>query len=439
MKRERNAPCSCGSGKKYKDCCGKGNVVSLQAVMDEQLTECMHDLLWYATGEYADELLKAVGDTKQWERHGEIGEAINFFMMNWAIFCIPVTPKGETIVERYVRRRSSLWRPSIRSILSSWVGAVPSFDIVVEIQEERKFIIQDVLTSEKRAVRIFDSEPSPHVKKGDLLMGIIVPAGETYTYFTTFFSFPNMSAREIAHSLREMWKEHRMMNAREFLRTSFPSVWMAVVRSIMLFVEDSFEWEHPNYAEVAQELEKKMPYGAELDIAKMIWREYCDTYQPVIRSVPLHAAALHYIVCRVLRGEAVTQTNLASLYGVSVSSISKKVNDMMDHITYRFLSEMENEEYFSEEWDDEFADFDEEWHEAFWDEEEMDPMRELVESMFDKLVKTGYIFGKERNQQELDHLVNEVVREFFEVEENKTYDHQEIRAIAEKIIADLLD
>lgn len=66
-------------------------------------------------------------------------------------------------------------------------------------------------------------------------------------------------------------------------------------------------------------------------------------------------------------------------------------------------------------------------------------MRELVESMFDKLVKIKYIFGKERNQQELDHLVDEVVREFFEVEENKTYDRQEIRAIAEKIIADLLD
>lgn len=66
-------------------------------------------------------------------------------------------------------------------------------------------------------------------------------------------------------------------------------------------------------------------------------------------------------------------------------------------------------------------------------------MRELVESMFDKLVKIKYIFGKERNQQELDYLVDEVVREFFEVEENKTYDRQEIRAIAEKIIADLLD
>lgn len=76
---------------------------------------------------------------------------------------------------------------------------------------------------------------------------------------------------------------------------------------------------------------------------------------------------------------------------------------------------------------------------AFSDEDELDPVSELVEAMFDKLVKTRYIFGKERNQQELDHLVDEVVREFFEVEENKTYDRQEIRAIAEKIIADLLD
>lgn len=353
MKRERNALCSCGSGKKYKDCCGKDNIVSLQAVMDEQLTECMHDLLWYATGEYANELLNAVGDPKQWERHGEIGEAINFFMINWAIFCVPVTPKGETIIERYVKRRSSLWRPSVRSILSSWIGAVPSFDIVAEVQEERKFIVQDVLTSERRAVRIFDSEPSPHVKKGDVLMGIIVPAGEAYTYFTTFFSFPNISAREIVDSLKEVWKEHGMTDAREFLRTSFPSAWMAVVRSIISFV-DPFEWEHPNYAAVVQELEKKMPHGAELDIAKMIWREYCDTHQPVIRSVPLHAAALHYIVCRVLRGEVVTQTNLARLYGVSASSISKKVNDMMDHIMHHFLIEMENGKDFDEKWDDDF-------------------------------------------------------------------------------------
>lgn len=76
---------------------------------------------------------------------------------------------------------------------------------------------------------------------------------------------------------------------------------------------------------------------------------------------------------------------------------------------------------------------------AFSDEDELDPVSELVEAMFDKLVKIKYIFGKERNQQELDYLVDEVVREFFEVEENKTYDRQEIRAIAEKIIAGLLD
>jgi hypothetical protein len=415
--------CICGNGKKYKDCCGKDKVVSMQTVIDQQLTECMHDLLWYATEEYADELLKAIGDPREWEHHGEIGEAISFFMANWAIFCVSVTPQGETIVEQYVKRRGSLWRSSIRSMLASWIGAVPSFDIVVELRGERRFVVQDVLTSEKRVVRIFDSEPSPHVQIGDLLMGIIVPAGESHTYFTTFFSFSNISAHEIARSLKEEWKAHGAKDARMFLRTSFPSVWMAIARSIVPFAADPFGWEHPNYAAVARELEKKMPQSAELDIAKAIWREYCDTHQPVIRNIALHAAALHYIVCRILRGEAVTQTDLARLYGVSSSSISKKVNDMMDYMTYHLLSEAENTE-----------DFDEEW-----DEEEWDPISELVESMFDKLVKTGYIFGKKRNQQELNHLVNEAVREFFEMEGNKTYDCQEIRAIAEKVIADLLD
>lgn len=429
MKSDKNAPCLCGSGKKYKDCCGKDKVVSMQTVIDQQLTECMHDLLWFAAEEYADELLKAIGDPREWEQQGEIGEAISFFMANWVIFCVPVTPQGETIVERYVKRRSSLWRSSVRSILASWIDAAPSFDIVVELQGERRFVVQDVLTSEKRVVRIFDSEPSPHVQIGDLLAGIIVPAGESYTYFTTFFSFPNISAHEIARSLKEEWKAHGMEDARAFLRTSFPSLWMTIVRLIVSFVADPFEWEHPNYAAVVHELEKKVPQNKELDMAKVIWHEYCHTHQPVIRNVSLHAAALHYIVCRILRGEAVTQTDLAHLYGVSASSISKKVNDIMDHMTDHLLSED-----YAEEWDDEFDDFDEEW-----DEEEWDPISELVDSMFDKLVKTGYIFGKERNQQELNHLVNEAVREFFEMEENKTYDRQEIRAIAEKVIADLLD
>lgn len=71
---------------------------------------------------------------------------------------------------------------------------------------------------------------------------------------------------------------------------------------------------------------------------------------------------------------------------------------------------------------------------AFSDEDELDCVSELVESMFDKLVKIKYIFEKKkRNPQELDHLADEAVRGFLEVEENKTC------AIAEKIIADLLD
>jgi uncharacterized protein YaaR (DUF327 family) len=424
MKSDKNAP--------YSRRSGKGNVVSIQTAVDQQLTECMHDLLWYATEEYADELLKTIGDPREWEQHGEIGEAISFFIANWTIFCVPVTPRGETIVERYVKRRGSLWWPSTRSILASWIGAVPSFDIVVELQGERRFVVQDVLTSEKRVVRIFDSEPLPQVQIGDLLMGIIVPAGEEYTYFTAFFSFPNMIAHEIACSLKEDWEAYGPEDARAFLRTSFPSAWMKVVRLLVSFIADPFEWEHPNYAAVVYELEKKMPQSTNLNMAKVIWHEYCEACQPVIRSVPLHAAALHYIVCRILRGEAVTQTDLARLYGVSASSISKKVNDMMDYMADHLLSED-----FEEEWDD---DFIEEWDDdECWDEEELYPISELVESMLDKLVKTGYIFGKEQNRQELNHLVNEAVREFFEVEENKIYDRKEIRAIAEKVIADLLD
>ncbi|MFC3885599.1 SEC-C metal-binding domain-containing protein [Bacillus songklensis] len=33
----RNGPCPCGSGKKYKRCCGKGAVVSLNHVINQEI------------------------------------------------------------------------------------------------------------------------------------------------------------------------------------------------------------------------------------------------------------------------------------------------------------------------------------------------------------------------------------------------------------------
>ena len=38
----RNDPCTCGSGKKYKKCCGKANVVDISTVIDEELDRILN-------------------------------------------------------------------------------------------------------------------------------------------------------------------------------------------------------------------------------------------------------------------------------------------------------------------------------------------------------------------------------------------------------------
>ncbi|WP_369795740.1 SEC-C metal-binding domain-containing protein [Anoxybacillus sp. KU2-6(11)] len=47
----RNALCPCGSGKKYKHCCGN-NVVSIHKLIDQEVEQHMHDFIRYAAFEH---------------------------------------------------------------------------------------------------------------------------------------------------------------------------------------------------------------------------------------------------------------------------------------------------------------------------------------------------------------------------------------------------
>jgi hypothetical protein len=63
----RNAPCPCGSGRKYKHCCGKTKTVSLQSIVERELEECVFDVLAYAADRYEDEIVPFL---EEWQTEG---------------------------------------------------------------------------------------------------------------------------------------------------------------------------------------------------------------------------------------------------------------------------------------------------------------------------------------------------------------------------------
>jgi len=71
MATRRNAPCPCGSGKKYKHCCGaegKPDIPPAAARLGSLMRHCTSELQDYASREYGAE-----GIATAWEEFGRLG------------------------------------------------------------------------------------------------------------------------------------------------------------------------------------------------------------------------------------------------------------------------------------------------------------------------------------------------------------------------------
>ena len=82
----RNDSCPCGSGKKYKKCCGKSNVISMELLLDNELKDLQVDIMDFAMNLYNEE----IGDVlEEWLEEfvvpEEALEMFHFFNVTWFI------------------------------------------------------------------------------------------------------------------------------------------------------------------------------------------------------------------------------------------------------------------------------------------------------------------------------------------------------------------
>lgn len=189
MKIGRNAPCPCGSGKKYKKCCLGKQTVPSQTLYYRRLSEA-HDrlvdrLLLYAHRTFGEEAVNvAMNEFLLWpDPEDEIDEDIlerigplfwPWFLFNWEYDPLDAGlelsgPEGRTVAELYAEERSNRLAP-LECKLIEHVNRKPySFWEVLRVDKGKGMLLKDVLRG--NPIEVQERSGSEYVEPGDLLYG----------------------------------------------------------------------------------------------------------------------------------------------------------------------------------------------------------------------------------------------------------------------------
>lgn len=195
MKTGRNAPCPCGSGKKYKHCCLNASAESVTPSEDllvwrrarRALEGVPARILNFTKDVYGDvALVEAWEEFHLWGgEDDEVPEPdpsspllplfMSWFLHRW-------TPDTDTLVEdeslldksptaTFLERHRRL-EPIVRHYLEGCLSAPFSFHEIVSAEAGRGFTACDVLTGEERYV--IERSASEQMEPGDILFGQLV-------------------------------------------------------------------------------------------------------------------------------------------------------------------------------------------------------------------------------------------------------------------------
>ncbi|MED3644391.1 tetratricopeptide repeat protein [Caldifermentibacillus hisashii] len=407
----RNDLCPCGSGKKYKNCCGKSNVITMESLIEKELMNVQVDLLKFALENYEEEVNEFIADwIEDLDIPEEALEMFYFFTLVWAITDFEIY--GKTILEHFIDKKGSKWnRPRIRNILPTWSQAKPSVAIIEEQDENQLLTLKDIFTNEIKKVKVLEDHP---VETGGIVVGILLPAGEIFIFFTSFIDLPAGLTEKVKKGVYQLFEKSDEGNPNEFLSTFYPEILHFFIFGPNPAAED-LEWLSPKHLEVAQEFQDYMEDIYDEVIIKLgvyLWHQYCLKKNPKVMKPSVYVATLRYLIDQFIPyGDWVTQNELAEEFGISSSSLSAKYRDM-EKVLKEELDELE--EKLANSADEMYDDFQHEGDDEF-----------LVENFAEE--EDSFINSRFSMERELLRLENETSnRDFETMDDIQTFLNQQV-------------
>ncbi|MBO0959076.1 SEC-C domain-containing protein [Neobacillus sp. MM2021_6] len=327
----RNDRCPCGSGKKYKKCCGVNEAVSITQIIENEIDELQKQLLHFAYYHYGHEIqedfeiLESVMDIEN-EQEREFYELIHAIWFS----LFEGLEDGRTIIEQFIAvEGGKIKRPKLKHILQTWTHARTIAGKVLSV-ENNKMKIEDGFTLEQMETIVTNLPIT--IGEGDFFIGILLPYEQNYVFFPSPFDLPDLKPEQAFSYIKERSLNSDYDSPQEYLTDFFMEVLSELPMIGGLLEVDELDWPAPIYKQVADQFKEKLEMVLPppiIDTGIILWLNFCQKRQKRIQNPNIYVAALHYLLTMIAPiEEMVTQKELAKEYGVSAGSISSVVSEL---------------------------------------------------------------------------------------------------------------
>ena len=333
-KVNRNHPCPCGSGKKYKKCCLNNQVPSLNLSPKDQ--QAFNELLpkVFDYSKKFDEKLQPIYQRYTASFHTineKDAKAFSQIIFHWLLYNAPLIEKSEeTILTRFIEENRNSYSSSFQPLLDRWKSLTPSLFLVSK-DETTTVSLKDSL----EATSIIPEKTSAlgDLSDGDLLLGFTYPTPEGIVLGTDTLIVPeNMKSLfyQGYERLTEFFKTEDE-SEKEFFVRHFP-VFISLLSYILRENKEEYK-EHSKTDKVINTLLSNInlmdySYDSILDAEKK-WNNYYSDKKPRIQKPAVFAATLEYWISKQPnQWTSPKQRELAEKYQVSAGVISARYKEL---------------------------------------------------------------------------------------------------------------
>lgn len=324
----RNDPCFCGSGKKYKKCCGAPNPnVANPVIINNELNRLHQQLLSFATENYGEKINEQAKrfDQPALQRHPELMDIYYTGLNLWIISKLKIIKNVQTILELFFQVISSKLNPIVKRLFSQWLTADSSIYKVITVPAENKDMVelQDVLTNKRFRIPFRDQD---EYIEGSLVIGTLVPFSGYHAFLLSIIKLYGIDH----NSTLELMERFAKMEGG--ISSHFPEL---LTEALLLSVKN--EELNPLHERVAQEFTDHMVEKEVEDAVILqglaLWKQYCEKENPSFKNIEPYAAALDYYVQKnVLMNESTTQNMVANEYGANPSTVSNNYRKLANFL-----------------------------------------------------------------------------------------------------------
>ncbi|KUP05245.1 hypothetical protein Q75_13425 [Bacillus coahuilensis p1.1.43] len=325
----RNEPCRCGSGKKYKKCCGANGGVSIEQLVTTELNQLQMQLMDSVYSNKSEDMVKAYQEYQsQYERFTQDEETYEMAFTIWYLFLYQNGQGVKTFVEKV---SSDVTRDRTLQALQSWTEA-PIVLGKVSKKEGSTLTIQDSLTGEQFIVQEEDED----IVEDTFLVSTLLHYGEKgFSLFGLYFIYPGYGEELVSYV-----KEYVKNLETDFFRIvdeSFRRYEGEEKSESKPKLKGKAKLGKPSYESAITALEEFLKANGEeeenVQFVKNLLATYLERETPSMRNPNVYAAAVvegvkHYLPKHV----NLLQKEIAESFSVSPQSISKKSRDIIDAV-----------------------------------------------------------------------------------------------------------